>query len=141
MICWHCTRLTYDDYISIKEQGLNILTKDMQIDRIKQLDISEDNKKNLIREIEKKDFSTRFGQIHFVFSEKTIDSGCIPFFENWGGESIHDIINKHKEIKKQIIEKSKPYLIKVAIEYSKIESNFIIENMSKRFKDNESDGR
>lgn len=132
--CYHCTRLTNDEYYSVREKGLVVLKKERQIERIKKLKLNGNDKNQLIENIKIEDLSSRENQIHFIYSLKSIDTGCIPFLENWGGESICYNINKFENIREKIINNSEPYIIKFAIKYSDMCDNFFIENMKKRLK-------
>ena len=130
--CYHCTRLTKDEYYYVKERGLVVLTKEGQVERIKKLNLEENYKNQLIENIKVEDLSSRENQIHFIYSLKSIDFGCIPFLENWGGESICYNVNKFEIIREKIINISEPYIIKFAIKYSDMCAGFFIENMKKR---------
>lgn len=134
IICYHCTRLTQDDYKSIKENGLIALTKKSQIDRIKKIGLDKEEEVQIIKNLKIKDISNREGQIHFVYSLKSIDFGCMPFFKFWGGESIYDNINEFETAKKKILSISKPYVIKFTVKYSDICNGFFMENMKKKLK-------
>lgn len=131
---YHCTRLTEDDYSSIKKHGLMILNKENQINRIRKLCLEENDKIQLIENIKEKDLSKREGQIHFVYSLDSIDSGCISFLKFWGGESICYNINNFKTVSKRILEISKPYIVKFRIKYSDIYNATLIENMKTKLK-------
>ena len=134
IVCYHCTRLTQAEYYSVKEKGLVVLVKEMQIERIRKLGLDKDEETRLIEDIRMKDLSSRKNQIHFIYSLSSIDTGCIPFLENWGGESICYNIKKFENIKEKIVNISKPYIIKFEIKYSDICANFFIENMKKELK-------
>ena len=110
------------------------MTKEGQIERIKKLKLDENDKNQLIENIRIEDLSSRENQIHFIYSLKSIDFGCIPFLENWGGESICYNVNKFESIREKIIDISEPYIIKFAIKYSDMCAGFFIENMKKRLK-------
>lgn len=134
IVCYHCTRLTRDDYKSIKKNGLIVLTKKSQIDRIKKIGLNKEEEDQIIKTLKMKDLFNREGQIHFVYSLKSIDFGCVPFFKHWGGESIYGNINEFETAKKKISSISKPYVIKFAVKYSDICNDFFMENMKKKLK-------
>lgn len=134
IVCYHCTRLTRDEYKLIKENGLIVLTKKSQIDRIKKIGLNKEEEAQIIKTLKMKDIFNRKGQIHFIYSLKSIDFGCVPFFKHWGGESIYDNINGFETAKKKILGISEPYIIKFNVKYSDICSAFFIENMKKKLK-------
>lgn len=48
IVFYHCTRLTRDDYKLIKENGLIVLTKKSQIDRIKKIGLNKEEEAQII---------------------------------------------------------------------------------------------
>ena len=133
-IVYHFTRLTIDDYNSIATNGLKVLRKQEQLDRIEKLEIDKNIKKKMIKVVSKEDFSSREGRIHFIYSLYSIDSGCKPFLENWGGESIYNIIEHDMEIDNKILKIGNPYIIKFKVKCKYFNTGIPIANMQQKLK-------
>ena len=133
-IVYHFTRLTIDEYNSIAINGLKILNKQNQLNRIKKLEIDKDIKEKMIKVVNKEDFSDREGRIHFIYSLYSIDSGCKPFLENWGGESIYNIVEHDIAIDNKILKIGNPYIIKFKVKCKYFNTGIPIGNMQQKLK-------
>lgn len=133
-IVYHFTRLTIDEYNSILKKGLKILSKQNQLKRIEKLGIDQDVKKKAIEVIQKQDFSSREGRIHFIYSLDSMDIGCKPFLENWGGESIYNIVEHNTAINNKILKTGNPYIIKFKVKCKYFNTGMPFSNMQKKLK-------
>lgn len=139
-IVYHCTRLTIDEYNSILINGLKILSKQNQLNRIKKLEIDKDIKEKMIKIVKKEDLSNREGRIHFIYSLYSIDSGCEPFLENWGGESIYNIVEHDIAICNKILKIGNPYIIKFKVKCKYFNTSIPIVNMQQKLKSGKMQG-
>ena len=124
-VCYHITRLTEDELIDIKNNGMKFGNKQFLISRINNLPSGHEDIKELLLNNIELEFSNNSDENNLFF----VFFGCLDlknniadnnsFFNNWGGEAIYRYIDEGdnfsnpilKSVHERLQKISKPYLI------------------------------
>jgi hypothetical protein len=127
IICFHATRLTHDEIIRIKHDGLQPLSKKLIINK---LDILKNNKiinleeyKQLLKHAtDPYQLTMRSNQVWFLNTISEIsNSGCYELFGLWGGEIFYRGGSLSYDLRAKISQIGEPCLIITPLDASQIQ--------------------
>jgi hypothetical protein len=134
---YHCTRLTDDEIIEIRNNGMSLPNSELLGDRIKKLQekaIIDDCIATRLIAKNQADDSNRANMIWFCFFKPHIasQSGIERFFRSWGGESLYNSHEQDPETGKALQTIGTPSIVEAKVPIQNIRTSDLSIKIAKQ---------
>ena len=135
IVAYHCSRLTKEEIVNIKQEGLRILTSDLvnkKLDQclshgyLKQAEYERIKNSPHLSESLNDQLDSRTGKIHFCASRTTLrdDNAVFRYFRSWGGEALYRGHEQDSRLAHVLGRIGVPCIVICAIPFTRIKQGF-----------------